>query len=62
VIARKKHPEAFRGILCLLTGGGLISVKLTFPLAPLLTLFHEARLSADRMKGFIDVAPADVRD
>jgi hypothetical protein len=28
VIARKKHPEAFMGILCLLTGGGLISVNL----------------------------------
>lgn len=26
------------------------------------TLFHDARLSADRMKGFVDAAPADVRD
>jgi len=26
------------------------------------TLFHDARLSADRMKGFVDAAPTDVRD
>lgn len=26
------------------------------------TLFHDARLSADRMKGFVDAAPAAVRD
>lgn len=25
-------------------------------------LFHDARLSADRMKGFVDAAPAEVRD
>jgi hypothetical protein len=31
-IARKKHPEAVRGLLCLVTGGGLISVTLTAPL------------------------------
>jgi hypothetical protein len=36
VITRNKHSEALRGLLCLLTGGGLISVKLTFPLAQLL--------------------------
>jgi cytochrome P450 len=26
------------------------------------TLFHDTRLSADRMKGFVDAAPTDVRD
>jgi cytochrome P450 len=26
------------------------------------TLFHDARLSADRMKGFVDAAPTEVRD
>jgi hypothetical protein len=36
VITRNKHPEALGGIRCLLTGGGLISVKFTFPLAQLL--------------------------
>ena len=25
-------------------------------------LFHDARLSADRMKGFVDAAPAEVRE
>jgi hypothetical protein len=36
VITRHKHSEALEGIRCLLMGGGLIRVKLTFPLAELL--------------------------
>jgi hypothetical protein len=33
VITRKKHSEALEGIRCLLMGGGLVRVKLTFALA-----------------------------
>jgi hypothetical protein len=36
VITRHKYSEALEGISCLLMGGGLIRVKLTFPLAELL--------------------------
>jgi hypothetical protein len=33
VITRHEHSEALEGMRCLLMGGGLIRVKLTFPLA-----------------------------
>jgi cytochrome P450 len=40
----------------------LLQTWFMFRYADVSTLSHDARLSADRMKGFVDAAPADVRD